>query len=91
MPVAQIDASYEKFPSYQIVSGGDWSSPAILSDEELAFIRDAGGREAYADALIAHRIDPDEETAGRLDRMAKHLERVGIPVPAAPTDEELNQ
>lgn len=91
MPVTQIDASYEKFPSYQIVSGGEWSSSAILSDEELAFVRDAGAREVYADALIAHRIDPDEETSGRLDRMAKHLESVGIPVPAAPTDEELNQ
>ena len=91
MPVTQIDASYEKFPSYQIVSGGDWSSSAILSDGELAFIRDAGSREAYADALIAHRIDPDQETASRLDRMTKHLESVGIPVPAAPTDEEMNQ
>lgn len=75
-----------KFPTYDIVPAGTFGGdPALLSEDELAFFHDARSREVYVDALIAHRLDPDDKTADWLDQLTRHLEEAGIPVPAPPT------
>ncbi|MGK3708708.1 hypothetical protein [Arthrobacter sp. IK3] len=89
MPIVHIDSTYEKFPAYSIISEGTLTDQALLSDEELAFIREARLRESYADALISHRIGPDDTTPLRLDRLAAALRAAGIEVPAIPSPEEL--
>ncbi|MCC3299378.1 hypothetical protein [Arthrobacter caoxuetaonis] len=90
MPVVRIDSTYEKFPAYSIMSGSSsFMDPALLSEEELAFIRDARLREAYADALISDRAYPDDATPFAVDRLAGVLRAAGIEVPARPTAEEL--